>query len=60
MKFEVNYAVEFTFRGEKDDRWLWTTVEAENEEAVAKKIYDEKKAKYILSITPVEENNKLA
>ncbi|MGN5650307.1 hypothetical protein [Bacillus sp. Brlt_9] len=55
MKFEVNYAVEFTIRGEKDDKWLWATVEAENEEEVARKIYDEKKAKYILSITPVEE-----
>ncbi|MED2737732.1 hypothetical protein [Bacillus toyonensis] len=55
MKFEVNYAKEFMFGGEKDDKWLWTTVEAETEEAVAKKIYEEKNAKYILSITPVEE-----
>lgn len=55
MKFEVNYAIEFSIRGEKRDEWLWTTVEAATEEAVAKKIYEEKNAIYILSITPIEE-----
>lgn len=55
MKFEVNYAKEFTILGETEDKWFWTFVEADNEEQAAKKIYEEKNAKYILSMTPVDE-----
>lgn len=51
MKYEVNYCRDFG--GKVGDQWLWRTIEAKNEEEAMKIIYEEYKAKYIVSIAPI-------
>ncbi|MGG3986974.1 hypothetical protein [Bacillus smithii] len=54
MKFEVNYCRDFG--GKVGDQWLWKTIKAESEEEARDIIFEEYKAKYIVSIAPINDN----
>ena len=55
MKYEINYGRDFG--GRIGDRWFWRTIEADDKETAIKKIFQEHKANYIVSIASVIETS---